>query len=61
VLGRKVLPSTAELTRQRGLQGSANQLWLSRLPAGVHRASYRAKLVPYLRRSLAEFERTVRR
>jgi hypothetical protein len=57
VLGRKLLPTTARLSAERGGGVGPNQHWLSRLPAAVMPWRYRDRAVSYLKKSLSEFER----
>ena len=47
IMGRKLLPSSLELSgKRKGLEGP-NSHWLSRLPAKTKAWSYREKLVAY--------------
>jgi hypothetical protein len=62
VLGRKVLPTTLQLTEARydqAVEGriGPNQHWLSRLPGEVLPWRYREPAVKYLRRALVEFNK----
>ena len=59
MFSRKVLPTTRDLTAQRGGTGPGAH-WLSKLPANVTSWRYRECAVAYLRKALGEFERETR-
>lgn len=55
VLSQNPLPTTRQLSIQRGTTVGPNRHWLSRLPAKAKPAKFRDKLVRYLKRCLPEF------
>ncbi len=58
-LTKKVLPTTHQIIRERGLKGMTNHVWLGRLPKKTHSLKYRDKAIPYLKKSLVHFENEV--
>jgi len=58
-LSKRVLPTTAQIVRERGFTGLSNHVWLGRLPKKTHSLRYRERALPYLRKALSEFEREV--
>ncbi len=59
VFSRKVLPTTSQLIRESGRREFSNRAWLGRFPKKTHSLRYRQKAVPYLRKALADFEKSV--
>jgi hypothetical protein len=55
ILGKKLLPRTIDLSRERGTGVGPNSHWLSRLPAHTKSWKYREKAVTYLQESLNDF------
>lgn len=58
-LSKKVLPTTHQIIRERGLNGMTNHVWLGRLPKKTHNLKYRDKAIPYLKKALVHFENEV--
>jgi hypothetical protein len=54
-LGRKLLPNTKRLARDRG--GDPNKHWLRKMPDETKPWRYREKAVKYLTKALREFEK----
>jgi hypothetical protein len=59
-LGKKLLPTTIRLAKDRGGELGPKSHWLSKLPAKAKPWRYREKAVKYLLRSLADFEKELR-
>ena len=55
VLGKKLLPNTLRLAKDRG--GDPNEHWLRKMPDETKPWRYREKAVKYLTKALGEFER----
>jgi hypothetical protein len=55
VLGKKLLPNTILLAKQRG--GDPDQHWLRKMPDETKPWRYREKAVKYLEKTLTDFER----
>jgi hypothetical protein len=55
VLGKRLLPNTLMLAKQRG--GDPDQHWLRKMPDETKPWRYREKAVKYLARALMDFER----
>lgn len=54
-LGKKLLPRTIDLSRERGTGAGPNSHWLSRLPSFTKSWKYREKAVAYLSAALEDF------
>lgn len=59
VLGTKALPSTLNLSRERGTSVGPNSHWLSRMLARTKAWRYRKEAVAYLNKSLPHFEKAI--
>jgi len=57
-LGKKLLPSSTRLARERG--GNSSEHWLRKMPVHARPWRYREKAVKYLAKALEAFEREVR-
>jgi hypothetical protein len=60
-LGKKLLPTTIRLAKDRGGELGPESHWLSKLPVKAKPWRYREKAVKYLLRSLADFEKELSR
>lgn len=60
ILGRKLLPTTLRLTKDRGGDLGPNQHWLSRMPPKTKPWRFREPAVAYLIASLADFQRQLK-
>jgi hypothetical protein len=56
VLARNPLPTTRQLSSERGTTLGPNKHWLSRLPAKAKPLRFRRKLVTYLREVSRAYE-----
>lgn len=57
ILSRKVLPTTRQLSAERGTTAGPNSHWLSRMPKGTKSWRYRERAVRYLLEARENFVR----